>query len=70
MTRQEVQVPDQLAQDLQQLMQSGWFESLGEITRLALLEFIERHRFQLQEEFQRADIAWAVDLAQGGKKTA
>ena len=70
MTRLELSVPDPLAQELQQLVQSGWFESLGEITRLALLEFIERHRFQLQEEFQRADIAWAVDLAKGGKKSA
>ena len=70
MTRLEVKVPDQPAQELQQLVQSGWFESLGEITRLALLEFIERHRFQLQEKFQRADIAWAIDLAKRGKKTA
>jgi len=28
--------------------------------RLALVEFVRRHRFELMEQFQRDDIAWAL----------
>lgn len=63
----QVEVPDQLAAEVDALVQSGWFSSQGELVRLALLEFIRRHRFLLEEEFQREDIAWA--LRQGGLET-
>ena len=38
-------------------MDEGWFTSEDEIARLALAEFVNRQRFELQEQFQRDDIA-------------
>jgi Arc/MetJ-type ribon-helix-helix transcriptional regulator len=61
----EIELPDALADKLDELVKAGWFTSENEIGRLALAEFVARHRFELQEQFQREDIAWA--LAQKGK---
>lgn len=62
----EIAVPDTLADQLRGLVEEGWFTSENEIGRLALVEFLNRHRFELQERFQREDIAWAL----GEKGTA
>lgn len=58
----KVEVPDQLAKEIEGLVEAGWFANAGEITRLALAEFVHHHRFQLQEQFQREDILWALSL--------
>ena len=58
----KVDLPDQLAKEVQGLVQAGWFASEAEIARLALAEFVHRHGFQLQEQFQREDIRWALSL--------
>jgi hypothetical protein len=34
----------------------------AELARLALAEFVQRHRFELEEKFQRDDIRWALEL--------
>jgi Arc/MetJ-type ribon-helix-helix transcriptional regulator len=57
----EIQLPDALAERLEELVKTGWFISEDEIGRLALAEFLGRHRFELQEQFQREDIAWALE---------
>jgi hypothetical protein len=44
----------------------GWFLSEGELARQALTEFIQRFQPELQKEFQREDIAWALDLRKQG----
>lgn len=62
----EVQLPEQVAMELGALVKGGWFANENEIVRLALLEFVRRNRFALLEQFQREDIAWA--LQQKGKK--
>jgi len=56
----EIELPDGLAEKLEELVKAGWFTSEDEIGRLALAEFVGRHRFELQEQFQREDIAWAL----------
>ena len=58
----EIQLPDQLAEKISVLIEAGWFESEAELARLALTEFLRNHSFQLQEQFQREDIQWALDL--------
>ena len=58
----EIEVPDQLAQALKALVDKGWFASEAEAARLALAEFVRHHRLDLQEQFQRDDIAWALSL--------
>jgi Arc/MetJ-type ribon-helix-helix transcriptional regulator len=55
----EVQLPDRVTTELDTLVKSGWFGSEDEIIRVALLEFVQRNRFALLEQFQREDIAWA-----------
>lgn len=58
----KVDLPDQLAKEVQGLVQGGWFASEAEIARLALAEFIHRQGFRLQEQFQREDIRWALNF--------
>jgi Arc/MetJ-type ribon-helix-helix transcriptional regulator len=55
----QIEIPDQVAEEIEALVKKGWFASEAEIARLALAEFIRRHRFELQEQFQLQDIAWA-----------
>lgn len=57
-----VQLPETLAAELSGLVEHGWIASEEEIARLALAEFVSRHRFHLEEKFQREDIAWALQL--------
>jgi Arc/MetJ-type ribon-helix-helix transcriptional regulator len=55
----QIEVLDQLAEEMDNLVKAGWFTSEGELARLALADF-RRHRFELLERFQREDIAWAL----------
>lgn len=57
----KIELPDDLAARLKELVEAGWFTSEEEIARLALVEFVGRRRFELQERFQREDIAWALE---------
>ncbi len=55
-----VELTDKLALELDKLVEDGWFTNESEIVRLALVEFIQRYRFALLEQFQYEDIAWAL----------
>ena len=61
----KVQLPDQLAKRIETLVEGGWFASEEELARLALSEFLRHHSFELQEQFQRDDIQWALSLKPG-----
>lgn len=56
----QVELPDKLAEELKLLVKAGWFRSEQEAIRLAVVEFVRRHRAELLERFQREDIAWAL----------
>jgi Arc/MetJ-type ribon-helix-helix transcriptional regulator len=58
----KIEVPDQLAKEIERLVQTGWFASEEEIARLALAEFVHRRSSELQEQSQRDDIYWALGL--------
>ncbi len=58
----ELELPDQLAQQIADLVRAGWFVSEAELARQALTHFVRDQRFQLQEQFQREDIQWALSL--------
>jgi len=60
MTSIQIELPDKLAEALDTMVQQGWFRSEEEVLRLALLEFLRRHRLELHEQFQRDDIAWSL----------
>ncbi len=61
----KLEVTDKLAEQIERLVQAGWFASGEELARLALSEFLSHHRFELQEQFQRDDIRWALGLKAG-----
>jgi Arc/MetJ-type ribon-helix-helix transcriptional regulator len=55
-----IEVPDRMAADIERLVRDGFFPSEAEFARVALASFIRTHQAELQERFQREDIAWAV----------
>ncbi len=57
----QVELPDEVAKELDMMIQAGWFHSEDEAVRMALLEFIRHNRLQLLERFQREDIEWALE---------
>jgi len=56
----QVELPGKIASEIDALIKGGWFTNETEIVRLALLEFVGRHRFELLEQFHRDDIDWAI----------
>jgi Arc/MetJ-type ribon-helix-helix transcriptional regulator len=58
----ELEVPDQVAEQIESLVEAGWFASAEEVVRFALSELLSQQRFRLQEEFQREDVRWAQSL--------
>ncbi len=56
----QVELPDKPAAELAALVQAGWFTSESEVVRPALTEYVQHHRYALLEQFQREDIAWAL----------
>lgn len=63
----QVELPDQISREVNDAVESGKFESADEVVRVALREFISRRRFELQEQQQLQDIAWAVREKPAGK---
>jgi Arc/MetJ-type ribon-helix-helix transcriptional regulator len=63
----KIELPDQLAKQIADLVETGWFVNEEEIARLALAEFVHRHRFELEEQFQLEDIHWALSLKGAGR---
>ena len=61
----EVALPDRLAKQVRELVEQGWFLDEAELARQALSEFLGKHRFELQEQFQREDVRWALSLKEG-----
>ena len=42
----QIERPEKLAQELDTLVQQGWFQSEEEAIRFALLELMQRHRVE------------------------
>jgi Arc/MetJ-type ribon-helix-helix transcriptional regulator len=62
----QVELPDRLAHELATVVRDGWFPSEDEAVRAALVQFLRDRRFELAEQFQREDIAWAVQHKKRG----
>lgn len=60
MTSLQVELPDRMAEEVARMVRAGWFHSEHELVRAALAEFLRTRQPELQERFQREDIAWAV----------
>ena len=57
----EVELPDQMAREVEGAVATGAFGSPTEVVRAALREFITHRRFELMEQQQLQDIAWALN---------
>jgi Arc/MetJ-type ribon-helix-helix transcriptional regulator len=63
----QVQLPDQMAWELDNAVAAGVFENAAEAVRVALRELITCRRFELMEQQQLQDIAWALREKPAGK---
>jgi Arc/MetJ-type ribon-helix-helix transcriptional regulator len=61
-----VEVPEQVAAELQRLVAGGWFRTESDVARQALIEFVRARHVELHEQFQREDISWAVAESKSG----
>ena len=57
----QVELPDQMAHEVETVVKTGKFENVTEVVRAALREFISHRRFELMEQQQLQDIAWALN---------
>ncbi|HZF00726.1 MAG TPA: type II toxin-antitoxin system ParD family antitoxin [Methylomirabilota bacterium] len=63
----QVELPDQMAHDVEDAVETGKFENATEVVRAALREFISHRRFELMERQQLDDIAWALNEKSAAK---
>ena len=57
----QVELPDQMALEVADAVEAGSFENASDLVRAALQEFVSRRRFELIEQLQLKDIAWALN---------
>ncbi len=63
----QVELPDQLAREVESAVETGRFENTTEVVRAALRDFLAGRRFELMEQHQMQDIAWALQEKAPGK---
>jgi Arc/MetJ-type ribon-helix-helix transcriptional regulator len=56
----QIDLPEKLADQIESLVRGGWFSNEQELVRTAIIEFFRHRGLELTEEFQREDIAWAL----------
>jgi Arc/MetJ-type ribon-helix-helix transcriptional regulator len=61
----QVNLPDQIARDVDDAIKTGKFQTADEVVLAALREFISRRRYELQEQQQLQDVAWALNEKAG-----
>jgi Arc/MetJ-type ribon-helix-helix transcriptional regulator len=58
----EIEIPDQLGRQIEELVRRGWFADETDLARRALGDFLRHHRLELQERQQLNDIEWVRGL--------
>jgi len=56
----QAEIPDQLAQQAQLLVDHGWAASVESLVAESLRRYLESHQEVLTEQFIREDVAWAL----------
>ncbi|MGZ4957572.1 MAG: CopG family transcriptional regulator [Methylobacter sp.] len=54
------EIPDQLWQQAQSLVQQGWANNLEEVVNEALRRYLESHQDVLTEAFIQEDVEWGL----------
>ena len=57
----QVELPDQMAHEVEEAVAAGVFQNSAEVVRVALCEFISRRRFELMERHQLEDVVLTVN---------
>lgn len=60
MTTLQTQIPDQLLQQAQHLLQQGWVANMDELIAELMRRYLESHREAMTEHFIREDVNWGL----------
>ena len=60
MTTLQTQLPDQLFQQAQYLVQQGWMANIDELIAEAMRRYLESHREAMTEQFIKEDVDWGL----------
>ena len=60
MTTLQTQIPDQLIQQAQYLVNQGWVTNIDELIAEAMRRYLESHREVMTEQFIREDVDWGL----------
>ena len=67
MKTMSINLPDNLAAEINDYVNAGFFISEPDVILAAMSEFVRRNRVDLMERFAREDIEWAKKEAQAAK---
>ena len=56
----KTEIPIGLFEQVENLVEAGWFRSFDDVMLDALRRFLESHRAELMEEFIRQDVEWGL----------
>ncbi len=56
----QAELPDQLAQQGQELVKNGWVPDMNALLTEALRRYLESHQEALAETFVRDDVQWGL----------
>ena len=60
MTTLQPQIPDQLLQQAQYLVQQGWVANMDDLIAESMGRYLESHRESMTEYFVREDVEWGL----------
>jgi Arc/MetJ-type ribon-helix-helix transcriptional regulator len=63
----QLELPDEIAREVERAVADGRFENAAEVVRAALREFVGRRRYELMEQQQLQDVGWVLREKPGGK---
>ncbi|MBK6975541.1 MAG: CopG family transcriptional regulator [Candidatus Methylophosphatis roskildensis] len=56
----QAEIPDQLAEQAQRLVERGWAPNVESIVTESLRRYLESHQESLTEQFLRDDVEWGI----------
>ncbi len=60
MTTLQTQIPDQLLEQAQYLVQQGWAANMDALIAESMRRYLESHREVMTEQFVRDDVDWGL----------
>lgn len=60
MTTVQTQIPDQLLQQAQYLVQQGWVANIDDLITESMRRYLESHGESMTERFIREDVDWGL----------